>query len=240
VQLKGFLSLLKAAASGKQDGVLLAPLIPASTKQIANLKTKIVITNRSDYPVTAGFPLGLETLVVTGCALKRIETRILRLSRLVTLDLSNNSLSALPDDWSAMNCLAELKLSKNRLLNIPHTIFSGRRLTTLAHLDLSENQLAVLPSSLVDLSNLAVLKVDANQLVSLPQGFGRLRRLVHFSAAGNQLQALPADFDRLTLQNLDLFENPLSEGGPSSLEIVDGAVFPTLFELAARCVKNYR
>jgi Leucine-rich repeat (LRR) protein len=234
------LSLLKASASGKQDGVLLAPLIPASTKQIANLKTKMSITNKSDYPVTAGFPLGLETLTITGCALKRVETRILRLSRLVTLDLSNNSLSTLPDDWSALNCLAELKLAKNRLLSVPHTVFSGRRLTTLAHLDISENQLAVLPSSLIDLSNLAVLKVDANQLVSLPQGFGKLRRLVQFSAAGNQLQALPADFDRLALQSLDLFNNPLSECGPSSLEVVDDTAFPTLFELAARCVKNCR
>jgi len=241
VQLKGFLSLLKVAASGKQqDGLMLAPLMPASSKQMAGLKTKMLILRRSEYPVAAGFPLGLETLIVNGCSLNRVEMRILRLSRLVTLDLSNNCISALPEDWSALNCLAELRLAKNRITIIPAAVFSGRRLATLAHLDLSENQLTSLPSSLTDLSGLAVLKVDANQLTSLPQGIGRLRRLMQLSAAGNQLQVLPADFDRLALQSLDLFGNPLSSSGEQTMDIVDEGGFPTLFELSVRCIKNHR
>ena len=207
---------------------------------MASLKTKMLIVRKSEYPVAAGFPTGLETLIVNGCSLNKVEMRILRLSRLVTLDLSNNCISMLPQDWSALNSLAELKLAKNRITSIPASVFSGRCLATLAHLDLSENQLTLLPSSLINLSVLAVLKIDANQLASLPQGIGRLKRLIQLSAAGNQLQVLPGDFDRLTLHSLDLFGNPLSNSVEQAMEIVDDGGFPTMFELAVRCIKNNR
>lgn len=206
----------------------------------------MLIAKRSDYPVTTAFPNSLETLVVNGCALKKIESRIMRLSWLVTLDMSDNSISNLPDDWTALNCLAHLNLARNCIASLPSTIFSGKRLTTtLAHLDLSENQLTVLPSSLTDLSGLAVLKVGSNKLVSLPEGISRLRRLVQLSAAGNGLQVLPGDFDRLTLQSLDLFGNPLAaadddDNCQQSAIDVENDEFPALFELAARRIKNSR
>ena len=111
----------------------------------------------------------------------------------------------------------------------------------LAHLDLSDNQLQVLNVTLCSLFNLAVLKLDRNRLVSLPLGIGKLARLVQLSASENQLKTLPGDFDRLALNSLDLSQNPLAEDTSTTVvPFDDEADVPTMFELAARCVKNHR
>ena len=202
----------------------------------------MVISNRSEYPVSSGFPSGLETLIIHGCSLKRVELRILRLSRLVKLDLSNNCLSSLPDDWSGLNCLAELRLMRNKLACLPRSVFSGNRVVTLTYIDVCENELIELPSNIVDLSNLAVLKLDSNKLTSLPHGIGRLHRLVQLSAANNLLDVLPGDIKELRLQTVDLFGNPLSAGVPTESTRLGFAreQLPSLFELAARCIRNNR
>ena len=169
IQLKSFLSLLKLSASGSRPsaGLSLAALTPLTNKQLSNLRTKMVISSKSDYPVRDGFPVGLRSLVVSGCSLKRVESRILNLSQLTSLDLSNNSLTHLPDDdgsaatWNQLKCLAELKLSNNKLVSIPSSMFSpkSRLPKTLAFIDVSHNQLSHLPSNLINASNLTVLKV---------------------------------------------------------------------------------
>ena len=47
------------------------------------MKTKLNIANRRDYPIRDGFPSGLEVLSVNGCSLRKIDSRILLLRRLV-------------------------------------------------------------------------------------------------------------------------------------------------------------
>ena len=68
----------------------LSTLVPASPKQVATAKTKMVISSRSNYPVRDGFPRALEKLAVNHCLLRKIDSRILRLSLLVSMDLSDN------------------------------------------------------------------------------------------------------------------------------------------------------
>ena len=242
VQLQGFLNVIKAAVNGKKiEGVTLGPLSAITTKQAAKLRSKLVITSRSAYPITTSFPPALETLCVNGCLLRKVDSRTMKLSKLVCLDLSDNHISVLPEDWSSLPSLAELRLAKNQLSVLPASMFTGRIETSLAHLDLSDNQLQMLNAALCSLCNLAVLKLDRNRLVSLPLGIGKLTRLVQLSASENQLKTLPGDFDRLALNSLDLSQNPLAEDTPTTVVPCDDeADVPTLFELAARCVKNQR
>jgi len=242
VQLQGFLNVIKAAVNGKKiEGLTLGPLSAISTKQATKLRSKLVITSRSAYPITTSFPPALETLCVNGCLLRKVDSRIMKLSKLVCLDLSDNHISVLPDDWNSLPNLAELKLAKNHLSELPATMFTGRIMTLLAHLDLCDNHLHTLDVSLYSLSGLAVLKLDRNRLQSLPAGIGKLTRLVQLSVSENQLQTLPGDFDRLTLNTLDLSQNTLAPDAPSTvIPCADEADVLTLFELAARCVKNQR
>lgn len=238
--MQGFLNVIKAAVNGKTiEGLTLGPLSAISTKQAAKLRSKMVITSRSAYPITTSFPPALETLCVNGCLLRKVDSRIMKLSKLVFLDLSDNHISTMPDDWNSLPSLAELRLAKNQLSDLPAMMFSRKMQLSLGHLDLSDNQLQALSAAVYNLSNLAVLKLDRNRLVSLPSGIGKLLRLVQFSASGNQLTALPGDFDRLTLNSLDLSDNPLADDSPTAVSPCDdGADVPALFELAARCVKN--
>jgi len=232
--------VIKAAVNGKKiEGLTLGPLSAITTKQAAKLRSKLVITSRSAYPITTSFPPALETLCVNGCLLRKVDSRIMKLSKLVCLDLSDNHISSLPEVWSSLPSLAELKLAKNQLSHMPSTMFTGTIQTSLAHLDLSDNQLQMVNAAFCSLSKLAVLKLDRNRLVSLPPGISHLTRLVQLSASENQLKTLPGDFDRLTLDSLDLSQNPLAVDAPTTVvPSDDGADVPTLFELAARCVKN--
>ena len=242
VQLQGFLNVIKAAVNGKKiEGLTLGPLSAMNTKQAAKLRSKLVITSRSAYPITTSFPPALETLCVNGCLLRKVDSRIMKLSKLVCLDLSDNHISVLPEVWNSLPSLAELRLAKNHLLNLPASMFIGTLQTSLAHLDLSDNHLESLNAAAHSLSKLAVLKLDRNRLLSLPSGIGKLTRLVQLSASENQLKTLPGDFDRLTLNSLDLSLNPLAVDVPTTVvPCDDGADVPSLFELAARCVKNQR
>jgi hypothetical protein len=47
----------------------------ASTSQVTKSKTKLVVTDKKEYPITTNFPCTLETLVVTAINLKKIDTR---------------------------------------------------------------------------------------------------------------------------------------------------------------------
>jgi len=93
VQLKVFLSVLRLGSTGEDiGGTMLSSLAPASSKQVACPKTKMVILKRSDYPIIENFPYSLETLQVNGCTLKCVDSRILRLRHLLVLDLSKNNI----------------------------------------------------------------------------------------------------------------------------------------------------
>ena len=73
-------------------------LNPASTSQVAKTKTKLVITNKRDYPITTSFPSTLEHLACHDTNLKRVDSRILKLKHLTHLDLSPNADREFPQE----------------------------------------------------------------------------------------------------------------------------------------------
>lgn len=87
---------------------------------------------------------------------------IAALKKTVSLDLSNNSLSALPSDFSSLAFLTKLDLSKNELIELPEDFGS---LNKLRHLDLYRNQLERLPLSFGQLTKLKFLDLKDNPLV---------------------------------------------------------------------------
>jgi Leucine-rich repeat (LRR) protein len=159
---------------------------------------------------------------------------------LVKLDLSHNSIAALPADIDRLAPLRQLILSNNRITTVVPECF---HLESLVMLDLSKNslaggfpaelgqlrclldlsvannQLTSLPDSLCDLTSLEHLRLDHNRLVSLPTHLGRLGRLVTLSAASNALSHLPPALNLRALRTLDASCNKLALPGP------DGAVW---------------
>ena len=141
IQLKSFLSVVRLGHQGNDlSKVTLSSLAPASAKQVERVRSKMVVTTRRDYPITTGFPISLTSLRVSDCMLKRIDSRMLRLYNLRSLDLSGNHLKTLPEDFSRLDRLSELRLANNHLEDIPVGFCFGPLCRTLNLLDLSGNR----------------------------------------------------------------------------------------------------
>ncbi|XP_019747373.1 amphoterin-induced protein 2 [Hippocampus comes] len=125
------------------------------------------------------------------------------------LDLSHNSLTALPADWITrpFERLAALLLGRNRIVQIEAKAFAA--VPRLLHLDLSSNKLSALNSSIfTGLTELRELLLFGNQIGQIsPDSFRGLRSLVKLYLSGNRLTSLPPSL--------------WDEGGPLNLTFLD-------------------
>lgn len=220
------------------EKIKLSALAPISSQQVEKLKKKMTITSRRDYPITTNFPNAIETLIIQQCSLKRIDSRILQLRHLVSLDLCNNHLKSLPGDFDNVPHLSELKLTDNQLEDIPKGFCSGPLSKRLTLLDLSQNSIKVLRPYFCALQALVNLRLDNNELSFLPQAFGTLTSLRALAVTNNKLNTLPMSFTDLRLDTLDLFGNEfLQDGLNTAIDRLQGL---TLLELSARAIIKQR
>ncbi|CAH1791746.1 unnamed protein product [Owenia fusiformis] len=233
IQLKSFLNLIKLGSQDKNlDNITLSSLAPASLKSVEKPKSRMTILSKKDYPLTSNFPSSLTYLAIQQCTLKKFDSRILNLKQLVVLDLSDNNIVMLPSNMNSMTCLAELRLRNNQISEVPLGFCQGNLRNTLCVLDISKNKLKNLKPSFCSLTSLIQLKLDENYLTCLPEGIEKLINLRTLSGTKNHIKTLPPGFSRLHLDQLDLFNNPFLEGGPST--IVNRLEDPTLMEIAAK------
>ncbi|XP_077449511.1 amphoterin-induced protein 2-like [Stigmatopora argus] len=111
----------------------------------------------------------------------------------VRLDLSHNSLRALPADWTPrpFRRLAALLLGRNRIGQIEADAFAAT--PRLLHLDLSSNQLSLLNASIFSrLAQLRELLLFGNQIARIdPNAFVGVRNLIKLYLSGNGLTSFP-------------------------------------------------
>ena len=136
------------------------------------------------------------------------------LSKLTTLDLSENNLEELPAEvFDSLTSLTTLDLGDNSLEELPAEVFNS--LTSLITLDLSDNSLADLPDDLLNrLTSLTSLNLRNNSLTELPVDvFQSLTSLTSLNLNSNSLTELPVDvFQSLTsLTSLVMSQNSLTE-----------------------------
>ena len=205
-------------------------------KHIEKEKTKLVVKSRGEYPIK-GFPESLETVQAVGISLNRIDLRILQLKKIQSVDLSNNSIKALPECIKDVG-LVELKLSGNKISDFPEVICSGKMAESLRLLELARNKLTFLPNKFHCFKSLIQLRLDCNELQVLPRTFGKLTSLKFFSASNNKLVVLPPSFPKLVLDSVDLFGNPFSASG--LVRTCKSLGLPSLKELAGRFIKKNR
>ncbi|XP_077357531.1 amphoterin-induced protein 2-like [Festucalex cinctus] len=132
------------------------------------------------------------------------------------LDLSHNSLTALPADWlrRPFDRLAALLVGRNRIVRIEANAFTAT--PHLLHLDLSSNKLSVLNSSIfTGLAELRELLLFGNLIAQInPNSFSGLRSLAKLYLSGNRLTSLPVSLwdggGPLNLTFLDVSSNRLA------------------------------
>lgn len=145
------------------------------------------------------------------CGLTEFPAEIFALAdSLEILDLSNNHLSALPDEFERLKHLKIVFFTNNDFEEIPAVLsqclglkmvsFKSNRVGTVGDralppsirwLILTNNKIEKLPASLGSMSHLQKLMLAGNRLQSLPEEMAECKNLELIRLSANQLQTLP-------------------------------------------------
>jgi len=124
------------------------------------------------------------------------------------LDLSNNQLSSLPEEFAQLTRLKILFANKNNFVSLPEVL---GKCPSLEMIGFKANNMRTVPSRSLP-SQLRWLILTENKIVSLPDSLGDCLRLKKLSLAGNLLTELPLTMSKLNnLQLLRISANKLSK-----------------------------
>ena len=129
------------------------------------------------------------------CGLTEFPREIFALAdTLEVLDLSDNALSALPDDLARLSRLRILFCSNNRFTVLPAVLGACAGLTMIGF---KSNRIHTVPASALP-PRLRWLILTDNAIAALPATIGRCTQLQKLMLAGNQLPALPPQLAHCT------------------------------------------
>ena len=157
-----------------------------------------------------------------------------------SLSLSGRGLTALPDEFSALDSLeydnktwwqesdvVKLDLSHNSLTQLPENIDALPLLGGLQAVNLLENELTTLPEKLFTLPCLARLVAAKNKIRSVPEGLCHAMALQELDISSTLITTLPESLGNLEalktlkVSNCGLTELPRSIGGCANLQTLD-------------------
>ena len=159
----------------------------------------------------SGELIGIRHLKLS-CGLTHFPSEIIELAdTLESLDLTGNSLSSLPDDFSRLTKLRIIFCSNNDFTELPEVLglcpelsmvgFKANRISKvsakaipikLRWLILTDNDLDELPEEIGHCAQLQKLMLAGNRLQSLPDSLAQCRRLELLRVAANQLKEFPS------------------------------------------------
>ena len=117
---------------------------------------------------------------------------------LEVLDLTDNNLSSLPNDFDRFKKLKRLFLSNNQFNHVPKIL---SKLPMLSMIGMRNNKIKIFEENSLPLSTRWLILTD-NELESLPEFIGDLKLLQKFMLSGNKLNFLPNSISKCT--NLEL------------------------------------
>jgi Leucine-rich repeat (LRR) protein len=130
------------------------------------------------------------------------------LQNLESILFYKNNFDTIPADIFELASLTELDFYYNSIEEIPAEI---DRLEKLKMLYISYNQISVIPESLKDISSLQKLYIHHNQLIGLPPWIVNFKNLEILDVGYNKLAVLPDFSPAISLTEVDVQSNNLSE-----------------------------
>ena len=160
----------------------------------------------------------LETKKLQSSAVKKIVATCVDSEEEV--DLSNFSLSELPDDVFLLIKLKKIRrfsVSNNLLMTVPVSVAS---MINLTNLNISNNQISKLPRELVHCKNLETLNISMNSFVEVPHFLWDLKTLQQIVATKNFISEVDENLlYKSTLMILDIRDNPLTTNFYKTLSV---------------------
>ncbi|XP_057973193.1 plant intracellular Ras-group-related LRR protein 4-like isoform X2 [Malania oleifera] len=194
-------SSLKPAITSGQDGeklslIKLASLIEVSAKKgVRDLNLQNKLMDQIEWlPDSVGKLSSLITFDLSENLIVALPVTIRGLSSLTKLDLHSNRILELPDSIGDLLNLVFLDLRGNQLTSLPTTV---GRLVRLEELDLSSNRLSFLPESIGSLISLKKLSIETNNIEEIPHTIGQCSSLKELHADYNRIKALPEAVGRI-------------------------------------------
>jgi hypothetical protein len=127
----------------------------------------------------------------------------------LAIDLANQGINSLPDEFSKLKKLISINLRGNKFIDFPIVL---TKLRTIEEISLSSNGLERIPVDIGKLRNLRVLILNFNHLTELPKEMGLLHNLLYLDIGDNQLKTIPEELRNLTnLQELHVDDNLLTD-----------------------------
>ncbi|XP_078583378.1 uncharacterized protein LOC144866057 [Branchiostoma floridae x Branchiostoma japonicum] len=152
---------------------------------------------------------GLLTLDLSNQGLTSIPEEVFDITDLEVLDVSKNILTSIPDAIGRLQKLNRLSAYSNMLTSLPQAIGSLQKLT---HLYVYHNKLANLPPGIEKLQKLTKLSIFYNQLTALPPGVCSLPNLEVLIVSNNKISTFPPGVEKLQkLRELGIGDNQLTE-----------------------------
>lgn len=124
-----------------------------------------------------------------------------------TLDLSDNSLTFLPEEIGSFSSLKLITCNNNKLTTLPEEVGMMVKLETLSF---AGNRLSNLPKSLSLLVNLKHVNLSGNQLKDFPVLFCGLKHLDVLDVSNNLIESVPSDVSTLRATEVNLNQNRVS------------------------------
>lgn len=118
---------------------------------------------------------------------------------LEVLDLTDNNLSTLPDDFYRFKKLKRLFLSNNQFDHVPKVL---AKLPVLSMIGIRNNHIKSFEENSLPLSTRWLILTD-NEIETIPDSIGDLKLLQKCMFSGNQIKSLPKSLSKCT--NLELF-----------------------------------
>jgi predicted Ser/Thr protein kinase len=123
------------------------------------------------------------------------------------LDLTDNNLSTLPDDFHRFKKLKRVFLSNNQFNHVPKIL---AKLPVLSMIGMRNNKIKIFEENSIPLSTRWLILTD-NELTSLPQSIGDLKLLQKCMLSGNKLTFLPESLSKcFNLELLRIAANNLT------------------------------
>ncbi|HMF34460.1 MAG TPA: leucine-rich repeat domain-containing protein [Candidatus Lokiarchaeia archaeon] len=137
-----------------------------------------------------------------------------KLGHIWKLNLVEQSLTSLPENFGNMVELRVLDLSHNQLSVFPEAI---SKVPSLVTLNLNKNRLTSLPESIRQLRNLHFLYVQDNLLSSLPRALGQMENLMEVHLQNNKIVRIPGNLKYSTAHMRIYFKDDKSLSFPRPL-----------------------